>query len=104
MPIFPHSPTIDSVVDTGILEDIRDEAVNAFFKVVADRLNDYYPGSTTHGDIDPLTSFHIDGVAMEWLLMFAENNTAVQAATEQFSRETEATQNMVADMERDGLL
>ena len=77
-PTFPVSPVIDSVVDEGLLKEIRDEAVNAFFKVIVDRLNDLYPGSTTYGDIDPLMSMHIDHVAMEWLAMFAINNTAVQ--------------------------
>lgn len=78
--VFPHSPANDGPVDDAMLADIREEALNAFFKVVADRLDDLYPGSRTVGDIDPLFARHLEEVDT-WIRAFALNNSAVATAT-----------------------
>lgn len=80
--IFPHSPVMDSVPGEGDIVDLANEALNAFFKVVVDKLDDWYPGSKTWGDIDPMESISQEEIAKRWIRSFAINNTAVGAATE----------------------
>ncbi len=83
-PLYPHSPTIDAAVDGGIIDDIATEARNAFFAVVVERFNDYYPGSTTYGDEDPGESIDRDRIARTWVESFAWNNSAVQEYAEEW--------------------
>lgn len=83
MTVFPHSPVIDSVPDEGLLKEWADEALNAFFKVIVDKLDDVYPGSRTYGDVGPFEALERERIALKWVRSFATNNTAVQAASEE---------------------
>lgn len=80
MIIFPHSPVMDAAPDDALITDIRDEALNAFFAVVAGRLDDLYPGTRTTGDVDPLEMVHREGIADGWVRSMSLNNDAVAAA------------------------
>jgi hypothetical protein len=80
---MPYSAVIDSEIDEGILEDIREDAVNAFFKTVADRFADY--GFPLTGDFAPEELQAIYKVADEWLRSMALNNPHIAALNEEAS-------------------
>jgi hypothetical protein len=61
-----------------IIADIAEEARQAFFAVVASRLTDLYPDSTTYGDESPDQKVARDRIAVDWVERHAWNNTAVQ--------------------------
>ncbi len=86
-PFFPYSPTLDGFpvdeISGDLIRDIAEEARQAFFKVVCDRLDDLYPGSKTYGDESPGEMSERDAIAYNWVMSHAWNNSAVQAYNSQ---------------------
>ncbi len=82
-PLFPKSRIADFDADDqyevtdATISDIAEEAVQDFFRTVADRLNDLYAGSTTTGDFSPLYDHQITATATDWVNRMAQNNSAV---------------------------
>ena len=77
---FPRSPVIDSEITQGDLKELANDALNAFFKVVSDKLNDWYPGTRTTGDAGPGEVFDRERIAVAWIKSHAMNNDAVAEA------------------------
>jgi hypothetical protein len=67
-----YRPSADTIAD------IAEEARQAFFAVVAARLTDLYPDSTTYGDESPDQMVARDRIATDWVERHAWNNSAVQ--------------------------
>jgi hypothetical protein len=87
MPDYPLYPVSEIAAFDGddqyrpsadTIADIAEEARQAFFAVVASRLVDLYPGSTTYGDEAIEDSISRDRIAVDWVERHAWNNTAVQ--------------------------
>ena len=84
--VYPYSATIDGPLDEGILQDIAEEALQAFFTVVCKRLDDYYPDTPTTGDEDPGESIDRARIARRWIDSHALNNDTIARATELHER------------------
>ncbi len=70
-------------VSAEVIADIAEEARQAFYRSVRDRLTDLYPDSETTGDIDPFADHAGNKTAVEWVERYAWNNSAVAAYNEQ---------------------
>ncbi len=89
-PLFPKSRIADfddadqyDVTDDTIL-DIAEEARQAFFKVVCDRIKDLYPDSEMFGDETPGEMYDRDSIAFDWVMEHATNSMAVQEYEEEW--------------------
>jgi hypothetical protein len=60
------------------VDAIAEDAMQAGFKVICDRLSEATDGAHTWGDVDPLESRRIDLEFRGWVRMMAENNEAIQ--------------------------
>ncbi len=83
-PLFPKS-RIAGFADDDQYEvthdtilDIAEEARQAFFKVVCDRIKDLYPDSQMWGDETPGEMYQRDQIAFDWVMEHARNSEAVQ--------------------------
>jgi hypothetical protein len=92
MPDYPLYPVSEIAAFDGddqyrpsadTIADIAEEARQAFFAVVASRLTDLYPGSTTYGDESPDEYLTRSRIATDWVERHAWNNTAVQEYNEE---------------------
>lgn len=81
--VFPFSPSLDSEIKPGDLEELANDALNAFFKVVSDKLDDWYPGTHTFGDAGPGEVFDRERIALAWIKSHAMNNDAVYLRNEE---------------------
>lgn len=89
-PLFPKSRIADFAPDDqydvthDTIIDIAEEARQAFFKVVVDRIKDLYPDAEMYGDETPGKMYARNQIAFDWVMEHARNSEAVQAYEEEW--------------------
>lgn len=74
---FPKSTVLDATPDERAIREIAEDALQAFFTVVCERLDDLYPEGKTTGDVDPLEHFDRERIAVQWVHSHALNHPTI---------------------------
>ncbi len=110
IPLYPESRIAAFSADEqypvtfDTVEEIAEEALQAFYAAVVSRLSDLYPDSQTTGDMDPMAYRGRIDTAATWVNLYAANNSAVQEyEKEKIEVTVEATDPSTLDFASDGI-
>lgn len=80
---WPRSELLNGEPDATDLDDLAEDALQAFFAVVCGRLDDWYAPEKTWGDETPGEYVERRQIALRWIAEHATNNAAVCRANEE---------------------